>query len=290
MKLYEVKHDQIQKCQKCNSFSVERWEPMGAKYFPPWPIRSQEVSEATIGGSCRVRAVGIRKRYRVQKSPGTRYINNSGYFKRVFKDLAKKARGKRVFVDWLWVLKWWKVPMGEIKCRKTALRRQQRQWMTLHGSILVKKTKVMMMMTQRMTPFLIQRHQQRKRGSGIKTNLPSLQNAHIASENLQISNITSTSNIHRFWNEDDILEAKYCLFSWRITSVQRVATVAISRQTWRGTSQMYFYFILLKVFLVFFSVQVHQKQRRACPVCGKRYSDLRQHIRLVHEGRKVTSK
>jgi len=33
---------------------------------------------------------------------------------------------------------------------------------------------------------------------------------------------------------------------------------------------------------------VHQKQRRACPVCGKRYSDLRQHIRLVHEGRKVT--
>ena len=32
---------------------------------------------------------------------------------------------------------------------------------------------------------------------------------------------------------------------------------------------------------------VHQKQRTACPVCGKRYSDLRQHIRLVHEGHKV---
>ena len=35
-------------------------------------------------------------------------------------------------------------------------------------------------------------------------------------------------------------------------------------------------------------LQVHQKQRTACPVCGKRYSDLRQHIRLVHEGRKVS--
>ena len=32
---------------------------------------------------------------------------------------------------------------------------------------------------------------------------------------------------------------------------------------------------------------VHQKQRTICPVCGKQYSDLRQHIRLVHEGRKV---
>ena len=37
-------------------------------------------------------------------------------------------------------------------------------------------------------------------------------------------------------------------------------------------------------------LQVHQKQRMACPVCGKRYSDLRQHIRLVHEGHKVTCK
>ena len=35
---------------------------------------------------------------------------------------------------------------------------------------------------------------------------------------------------------------------------------------------------------------VHQKQRTACPVCGKRYSDLRQHIRLVHEGHKVSSR
>ena len=34
---------------------------------------------------------------------------------------------------------------------------------------------------------------------------------------------------------------------------------------------------------------VHQKQRTPCPVCGKRYSDLRQHIRLVHEGHKVGS-
>ena len=33
---------------------------------------------------------------------------------------------------------------------------------------------------------------------------------------------------------------------------------------------------------------VHEKQRTPCPVCGKRYSDLRQHIRLVHEGHKVT--
>ena len=32
---------------------------------------------------------------------------------------------------------------------------------------------------------------------------------------------------------------------------------------------------------------VHEKQRTPCPVCGKRYSDLRQHIRLVHEGHKV---
>ena len=35
-------------------------------------------------------------------------------------------------------------------------------------------------------------------------------------------------------------------------------------------------------------LQVHQKQRTACPVCGKRCSDLRQHIRLVHEAHKVS--
>ena len=36
-------------------------------------------------------------------------------------------------------------------------------------------------------------------------------------------------------------------------------------------------------------LQVHQRQRTACPVCGKRYSDLRQHIRLVHERKKVNT-
>ena len=35
---------------------------------------------------------------------------------------------------------------------------------------------------------------------------------------------------------------------------------------------------------------VHQKHRTPCPVCGKRYSDLRQHIRLVHEGHKVSNR
>ena len=27
--------------------------------------------------------------------------------------------------------------------------------------------------------------------------------------------------------------------------------------------------------------------RSPCPVCGKKYSDLRQHVRIVHEGAKV---
>ena len=34
-------------------------------------------------------------------------------------------------------------------------------------------------------------------------------------------------------------------------------------------------------------MNVHDKFRTPCPICGKRYSDLRQHIRLVHEGHKV---
>ena len=45
--------------------------------------------------------------------------------------------------------------------------------------------------------------------------------------------------------------------------------------------------VMLLKNLSFTLYKVHQKQRTACPVCGKRYSDLRQHIRLVHEGRKV---
>ena len=32
---------------------------------------------------------------------------------------------------------------------------------------------------------------------------------------------------------------------------------------------------------------VHDKFRSPCPVCGKKYSDLRQHVRIVHEGAKV---
>ena len=31
----------------------------------------------------------------------------------------------------------------------------------------------------------------------------------------------------------------------------------------------------------------HFQCRTPCPICGKKYSDLRQHIRLVHEGHKV---
>ena len=180
--------------------------------------------------------------------------------------------------------------MDELRCRRTAL---PRQWMILHGSILVKKTKVMMMMTpQKMTPFLTQRHQQRKRESGTRTNLPSSQNVHIATENSQILNITSTSNIHRSVcaNICECIWLNISIFSWRITSARRVATAAISRPTWRGTSPTWVRYLkfqnicFLKIPL---SAQVHQKQRRACPVCGKRYSDLRQHIRLVHEGHKV---
>ena len=32
---------------------------------------------------------------------------------------------------------------------------------------------------------------------------------------------------------------------------------------------------------------VHDKFRSPCPICGKKYSDLRQHVRIVHEGAKV---
>jgi hypothetical protein len=32
---------------------------------------------------------------------------------------------------------------------------------------------------------------------------------------------------------------------------------------------------------------VHDKHRSPCGVCGKKYSDLRQHVRIVHEGAKV---
>lgn len=32
---------------------------------------------------------------------------------------------------------------------------------------------------------------------------------------------------------------------------------------------------------------LHFQCRTPCPICGKKYSDLRQHIRLVHEGHKV---
>ena len=35
-------------------------------------------------------------------------------------------------------------------------------------------------------------------------------------------------------------------------------------------------------------MNVHDKFRSPCPSCGKKYSDLRQHIRVVHEGAKVT--
>ena len=35
-------------------------------------------------------------------------------------------------------------------------------------------------------------------------------------------------------------------------------------------------------------MNVHDKIRSPCPACGKKYSDLRQHIRVVHEGAKVT--
>ena len=34
---------------------------------------------------------------------------------------------------------------------------------------------------------------------------------------------------------------------------------------------------------------VHDKFRSPCPICGKKYSDLRQHVRIVHEGAKVSS-
>ena len=34
-------------------------------------------------------------------------------------------------------------------------------------------------------------------------------------------------------------------------------------------------------------MNVHDKFRSPCPSCGKKYSDLRQHIRVVHEGAKV---
>ena len=34
---------------------------------------------------------------------------------------------------------------------------------------------------------------------------------------------------------------------------------------------------------------VHDKFRSPCPICGKKYSDLRQHVRIVHEGAKVGS-
>ena len=34
-------------------------------------------------------------------------------------------------------------------------------------------------------------------------------------------------------------------------------------------------------------MNVHDKFRSPCPHCGKKYSDLRQHIRVVHEGAKV---
>ena len=36
-------------------------------------------------------------------------------------------------------------------------------------------------------------------------------------------------------------------------------------------------------------MNVHDKFRSPCPSCGKKYSDLRQHIRVVHEGAKVTT-
>ena len=52
-KLYEVIHDQIKKCQKCNSFSAGSWEPIGGGYFPPGPIRGQAVSEGSWRASCR---------------------------------------------------------------------------------------------------------------------------------------------------------------------------------------------------------------------------------------------
>ena len=32
---------------------------------------------------------------------------------------------------------------------------------------------------------------------------------------------------------------------------------------------------------------VHDKHRTPCLICGKKYSDLRQHVRIVHEGAKV---
>ena len=35
---------------------------------------------------------------------------------------------------------------------------------------------------------------------------------------------------------------------------------------------------------------VHDKFRSPCPVCGKKYSDLRQHVRIVHEGAKVSKR
>ena len=105
-----------------------------------------------------------------------------------------------------------------------------------------------MMTPQKMTPFLTQRQQQRRRGSGTRTNLPSSQNVHIATENSQISNITSTSNIQGSvcvnicWS--NCLEIP--IFSWRITSARRAATAAISRPIWRGTSPTWVRFLKLK--------------------------------------------
>ena len=65
--------------------------------------------------------------------------------------------------------------------------------------------------------------------------------------------------------------------------------------------QTYFYFQLknfkcgdcgytcyLKTDLERHIINVHDKFRSPCPSCGKKYSDLRQHIRVVHEGAKVT--
>ena len=65
--------------------------------------------------------------------------------------------------------------------------------------------------------------------------------------------------------------------------------------------QTYFYFQLknfkcgdcgytcyLKTDLERHIMNVHDKFRSPCPSCGKKYSDLRQHIRVVHEGAKVT--
>ena len=93
---------------------------------------------------------------------------------------------------------------------------------------------------------------------------------------------------------DQPLKAQCC--SLRSTSAVTVATAAISRQILSGTSQTSTKRSAehdpdhLMVQIDFKIDQYSFQCRTPCPICGKKYSDLRQHIRLVHEGHKVNTK